>query len=55
MSIAEMKLAAMNHLLHLESEKAIETILRQLETLAKEDAHNRSEKIDSIFNDASAQ
>jgi len=55
MSVAEMKLAAMNHLIHLESEKAVETILRQLETLAKEDAQNRSEKIEFVFNEAAAQ
>jgi hypothetical protein len=55
MSVAEMKLAAMNHLIHLEDEKAIKEVLAHLESLAKQESINRVDAIGSVFNEAVAQ
>ncbi len=55
MSVAEMKLAAMNHLIHLENEKAVQEVLSHLESLAKQEGSNRKETIESVFNEAAAQ
>ena len=55
MSVAEMKLAAMNHLIHLEDEKAVQEVLSHLEVLAKQEKFNRANKIESVFNEAAEQ
>ncbi|HMT75027.1 MAG TPA: hypothetical protein PKA77_13230 [Chitinophagaceae bacterium] len=55
MGVAEMKIKAMDYLLHLESEKTLENILSYLENLSKAEKTAREEKISSIFEEASAQ
>lgn len=55
MSVAEMKVKAVNHLIQLQSEKAIENILMQLEKLAKEEMDSKAKHIDTVFEEAIAQ
>lgn len=55
MSVAEMKVKAMNHLVQLESEKAVEAILTQLEKLTKEELDSKAKNIDNIFEEAVSQ
>ncbi len=55
MSVAEMKVIAMNQLVQLESEKSVKALLTYLETLAKEEKDNRREKIDNVFKEAVAE
>lgn len=55
MSVAEMKVIAMNQLVQLESEKSVKALLTYLQTLAKEEKDNRREKIDNVFKEAVAE
>lgn len=55
MSVAEMKIKAMDYLLHLESEKAITVALTQLENLTKEEKAASEKKMENIFEEASSQ
>ncbi len=55
MSVAEMKIKAVDYLLHLESEKTLENVLSYLENLSRVETAAREEKISSIFEEASAQ
>jgi hypothetical protein len=55
MSVAEMKIEAVNHLLQLESEKTVQELLLHLQKLAQEEAAGRTSKMKEIFDKAKAQ
>jgi hypothetical protein len=55
MSVAEMKVKAMNHLVQLENENAVYEILLHLEKLVNEETQHKSQKVDNFFKEAVAQ
>jgi hypothetical protein len=55
MSVAEMKVKAMNHLVQLENERAVQEILIHLEKLSQEESEGRSKKIGNLFEEAASQ
>jgi len=52
MSVAEMKVKAMNHLVQLENESAVQAILAHLEKLTRQENESRADKIDAYFDEA---
>jgi hypothetical protein len=55
MSVAEMKIEAVHHLLQLESEKTLQELLLHLQSLAQEEAADKTAKMNEIFDKAKAQ
>jgi predicted Zn-ribbon and HTH transcriptional regulator len=52
MSVAEMKVKAMNHLVQLEDENSVKEILEHLEKIADAKSRERKEVIENIFQEA---